>query len=154
MRGGKDIGAITVNHDLLGNTTNPVVISARGQAVPTATTDVAIQSLTVRGLVQYTNILAGYDVDGNPVNGDAQIGDVIVDRDWIASNLVAGVMAGADGLFGTADDAIIPGGSPGIIARINSITINGQVSGTPAAVNSTDHFGIVAEEIGSLRINV
>src|SRR5262249_29691987 len=69
------------------------------------------------------------------------------------SNLVAGVAAGADGNFGTADDAKISGtgttDSPTIISKIASITINGQVLGT---VGGTDHYGFVAELIGAFSV--
>ena len=153
IRAQNDLGPVTVVGSLLGNSSNPLIISGRGQAAPTATTDVAIQSLTVRGLVQFSNILGGYDVDGNPVNGDAQIGDIFVDGNWMASNIAAGVTAGADGFFGTADDTLIPGGSDGVLAAIASIVINGEVQGTPASVNGTDHFGFVAELIGSLKLH-
>jgi hypothetical protein len=152
IRAQNDLGPITVAGSLVGNSTNPLVISGRGQAVPTST-DVAIQSVTVKGSVQFTNILGGYDVNGNPVNGSAQIGDVLVDGDWMASNIAAGVMAGPDGFFGTADDTRIPGGSSGILSEIASIVINGKVEGTPASMNATDHFGFVAELIGALKLN-
>jgi hypothetical protein len=152
IRAQNDLGPITVHGSLLGNSTNPVIISARGQAVPT-TTDVAISRLTVGGKVTYANILAGYDVDGNPVNGGAQIGVVVVGGDWTASNLVAGVSPGPDGLFGTSDDAKISGGSTGILATIARVVIGGNVVGTPASVNATDHFGFVAEDIGAFSVD-
>ncbi len=40
----------------------------------------------------------------------------------------------------------------GILSKIASITIKGHVFGTPASVSATDHFGFVAEQIGSLTI--
>jgi len=148
-----DIGPITIKGSLVGNSTNPVVISARGQKVvaPVATTDVTIASLTVGSRVEFANILAGYDVDLRGQNADAQIGAVTVGGDWIASNLVAGVDAGTDKRFGTADDVLIAevGDDPNIKAKIASVTIGGQALGTPVA---GDHFGFVAQTIGALSV--
>src|SRR5262249_50461325 len=92
----------------------------------------------------------GYQVGGTPVNADAQIGTVSVGGNWIASSIVAGVKAGADLKFGTADDAKPFGlgvkDDPNLFSKIGSVAIHGQVLGTNGAIN--DHFGIVAEEIG------
>lgn len=155
-----NLGPVTVKGNLIGSKSeatgfvNPVIISARGQAVPTATTDMAIASLTVFGRVERANILAGYDVDLNPVNADAQIGPVVVNGNWIASNLVAGVDAGGDGLFGTNDDTLIAeaGESPAIIATIASVQIKGQTQGTTADIDPNDHYGIVAQAVQSCQI--
>jgi hypothetical protein len=87
------------------------------------------------------------------VNGEAQIGKVFVGGDWIASNLATGVLPGADGLFGTADDTEIPGGTDQLASSIAGIIINGQVMGTPSSVSSTDHFGFVAEWVKSLKVH-
>lgn len=153
IRADDDIGSITVLGSLVGNSTNPVVISARGQRnLPAgANEDVAIASLTVGGRVELTNILAGYRRDLIPLNADAQIGAVSVGGDWVASNLVAGVDDGADNLFGTADDALIAeaGAAANITARIASIAIKGQVLGT---VGGADHFGFVAQQLGALSV--
>jgi hypothetical protein len=122
-------------------------ITARGQAAPGAKTDIAIGSIDIHGQVSSTRILAGYDVLGLPVNAGAQIGDVHVDGNWTASVLAAGVAAGTDGLFGTADDRLIEGAhSSPIIAKIASIVIAGAVEGTS---DSNDNFGFVAERIGA-----
>jgi hypothetical protein len=89
------------------------------------------------------------------VNGQASIGVVRVALDWIASNLVAGVAADANGQFGTPGDTEI--GSPEAIedriARIAGIIIGGQALGTPASVSASDHYGFVAEQIGSLSVS-
>jgi len=91
IRASRDIGSITVSSNLTGNTTNPVIISAVGQAVvpATAKADVAIGKLTVGERVELANILAGYDLATNgvadgttaitgAVNGEASIGTVKV----------------------------------------------------------------------------
>jgi hypothetical protein len=147
-----DLGPVTVTGSLIGNSTNPVVISARGQAVvPTGSTaDVAIASLTVGGRVEFADILAGYNENLAAVNPDAQVGAVKVGGDWVASNLAAGVDAGSDGLFGTADDILSTGtNNARILASIASVTIQGQALGT---VGGSDHFGIVAQKIGALSV--
>jgi hypothetical protein len=162
IRAANDIGPITVRGSLIGTKSptfgnvTPVIISAEGQAAPTDTTDLAIASVTVGGRVERANILAGYDPDMlNPVNADAQIGPVHVSGDWIASNLVAGVDAGDDGLFGTNDDVLINDAtqSPTITAKIGDVHIDGQVVGTPAGDDPNDHYGIVAELVQSLTVH-
>lgn len=53
-------------------------------------------------------------------------------------------------LFGTGDDASIVGGiDRANKAEIGTIVIRGNVFGTASA---GDHFGIVAEKIGTVRI--
>ena len=65
-----------------------------------------------------------------------------------AGGRIAGTLAGTDDLFGTANDAAIGGGTA-IVAKIASITIGGQALGT---AGGSDHFGIVAQQIGELKI--
>ncbi len=149
-----DIGPITVKGSLEGNSTNPVFITARGQATvsPKATVDLAIASLTVNGRVEMADILAGYDTSGNAVNGNASIGAVKVGLDWIASNIAAGVETGDSSMnFGKATDhEVLPESNPDLISQIASIVIGGQVLGTPTV--TTDHFGLDAEQIGSFSV--
>jgi hypothetical protein len=111
----------------------------------------AIKSLTVRGSVRDSEILAGYDATGAPFNADVRIGAVRVLGQWIASDLVAGVTAGADGVFASGDlsETLIAGGNA-IVAKIASITIGGAVFGTLGDL--LDGFGFAAEEIGKLNI--
>ncbi len=163
IRAGDDIGALRVKGSLIGNVapngTSLVVISARGQAVPVGGKDVSIGKITVGGSVERVNILAGYTTDLVASNDGVQIGAVSVGRDWIASNVVAGVQNfGADGLpggtgaaadnvnYGDAFDVAI--GTGGITSRIASIVIRGTVVGS--AVGG-DHFGFSAGEIGSFQ---
>lgn len=70
--------------------------------------------------------------------------------DFIASSIVNGFEAGADGSYGTADDA--PHGLDGnnlIKATIASIVIKGRATGTSS---SGDSYGILAEKIGSVTV--
>src|SRR5262249_27949828 len=109
------------------------------------TTDLAIGSVTVLGRVEDADILGGYAPAGGggpaPANGAAQIGKVVVGGDWVASNLAAGV--------DLATGQVIPGGSPGITARIASIAIGGQLIGTAAG---GDAFVITAQEVDSIMV--
>jgi hypothetical protein len=147
-----DIGTATIGN-LIGNATNPVLVTAFGQETPNAASDLAIGKLTVKGRVEFAQILAGTDQDGIVENADAQIGTVLVGGDLIASSIAAGVRAGFDGQFGTADDAKVTGffarDFVGRSSRINSLTIGGQAIGS---LGGADHFGIVAETIGTVRI--
>ncbi len=146
IRAEDDLGSITVKGSLIGNAGTAVVISARGKAVQTST-DVAIASVTVGGRVESAQILAGFDVDLNPLNGDAQIGTIKVGGDWIASSVSAGAEdTGADG-FGV-NDALFGAGGGAIVARIAAIQIGGIVIGSGGA---GDHFGFVSERIGSFK---
>jgi hypothetical protein len=121
-------------------------ISAFGTTDPKIKSgDIAIGSLTVNGNITGSQILAGYDVDGNALNADASIKSVRVTGNWTASDLVAGIDS-TDGEFGDSNDARITAGidRDGFVASIAKIQILGSVTGT---VDSGDHFGFVAEEI-------
>jgi hypothetical protein len=157
IRVADDIGAIKVHGSLVGNSTpnglSRVIISARGQEAlaPDTTSDIAIQSLSIRGSVQLAAILAGFDPDDTDTagsNGNASIGAVKVGRDWIASSITAGVQDGGATGFGTAGDTVINNAGDAIIARIASILIKGVVTGSALA---GDHFGFTAQQIGSFK---
>jgi hypothetical protein len=152
IRVADDIGTVLIKGSIIGNATNPAIISARGKAIPTATSDVAIGSLRVLGRVEFATILAGVDVNGVAKNADAQIGPVFVGGDWIASSIAAGALP-INAFFGDADDFKMSGGGVKDVAtvssRIASLTITGQALGT---VGGADHFGIVAENVGAVKI--
>jgi hypothetical protein len=151
-----DLGTVLIKGSVIGNPTNPALISARGIATPTATSDVAIGRLTVFGRVEFANVLAGVSPGSAgdiPADADAQIGMVAVGGDWIASSLVAGAVAGVDGYFGDGDDAKLAGAGvkddPLLFTSIARLAIGGQVVGTIA---DGDHFGVVAEAIGAVSV--
>ena len=103
-------------------------------------------------LTEFANILAGYDSNGNGVNAAARIGMVSVGGDWIASNLVAGALAGTDMQFGTADDQVIAqSDAAGAGSQIGPIVIAGQVLGDPNS-NPDTRFGFVAGDVVSLKV--
>lgn len=140
------LGAVKIVQDMQG-----ARISALGGVdVSTAALASAIKSVSVGGSVQASQILGGYDISGNATNADATVGAVTVGGNWIASSLAVGAVAGGDVLFGTADDtktneALLDN----LFSKIGSVTIKGYAMGTVAG---SDHFGIVAEQIGTVKI--
>lgn len=152
---GTQLGRVMIGGDLVGESvTDPAVISAFGQtAAPAGGQDLAIGSLTIGGRAKFAQVLAGYDLAGLPKNADASVGPVRVGTNWIASTLVAGTSAGADGFYGTADDTKISGSgvrdAAEIFSQIASITIGRQAFGTVA---TNDTFGIVAETIRKAKV--
>jgi hypothetical protein len=149
------LGAVHVSGDLLGLGAGVPTISARGVDDPaTNAAALAIESITIGGSVVNAQIRAGYDVLGAAVNPDVAIGAVRVRRDWIASDLVAGVQADATpavapNFFGNADDVLITDAVPDdIVSRIASVTIKGSIGGTSF---TGDHFGFVAQRISAFK---
>jgi hypothetical protein len=148
IRSDGKIAAINIAGDFAGDAANAAVISARGMLDPvTAGEALAIRSFRIGGSVDHALILAGYDRTGAAVNPDAAIGGIVVAGDWSASSLAAGTKAGADGQFGTDDDALISGDNP-LVAKIASIRIKGAAIGSADAL---ERFGFVAEEIGAFK---
>jgi hypothetical protein len=146
---GSLISASTLGATAIGGDATGAKIFARGNLTPTSTAlGLAIKSITVDGSVVNSRFLAGADRTGTVTNPDVQIGAVLTKRDWIVSDLTAGVRP-TDTFFGNDDDELAPGGSDAIVSKIASITINGQALGTPDGI---DHFGFVAEQIGSFEI--
>jgi hypothetical protein len=152
-----DIGSLTVKGSLVGSVggsgdITKVILSARGQAAPTASTDLAFGKIKIGGRVERAQIFAGYNTGLNPLNGNAQIGSVKVGGDWIASDLVAGVKDGGTPGFGDAGDTIInpPPNPVDSIAKIARIVIGGIVEGTAAG---GDQFGFESHAIGSFKMN-
>jgi len=156
------IGSITVG-SLVGNATNPAIISAVGPAnlAASAKTDVAIQNITVHGNATYGDILAGYNTEtnggmtptGTGVNADAQIGTVSIGGNLEATNIIAGVGPGTTG-FGTAGSAALSGAGvtdvPSIISTISRIIITGNV--VAPATSTTDTYGIAAQYIANAKV--
>ena len=78
-----------------------------------------------------------------------------VGGDWAQSSIAAGVVDGGNG-FGNSGDVKISGAGTTdtafIVSKIGAFGFKGQALGTPASVSSVDHYGFVAEQIGSLKI--
>jgi len=162
IRSSVSIGSLTIG-SLVGNATNPAIISAVGQArlIGNAKSDVAINTLKVTGNSAYADILAGYSPDtqnstallGTGVNADAQIGTVTIGGNFEATNIIAGVGQGTTG-FGTAGSAALSGAGvadlPSIISKISKVIIEGTVIPT---TNNSDSYGIAAQYIVSATIS-
>ena len=139
---GRDFGTITIGGNL-----SDTLISSLGGAKATSRADLALGKLIVKGNVDTSLVRAGYDLFGNAVNGNAQIGTVQVTGSWTASSIAAGVQDVENDGFGDDDDVVIAGGT---ISKIASIIIGTTVTGTEAV--DSDHFGFVAQTIGSVKI--
>lgn len=142
------LGTISIGGDLVGDGVS-ATISGFGQIVsPAVGPDLAIKSLDVKGNVDKARIDAGIGA-----NADASIGKISVGREWLASTVRAGVIAGKDGFIGTTDDTKTTGISlrdrGTNFSTISSIIIKGQAFGSTMA---GDSFGIVAEQIGAAKV--
>lgn len=141
-----NIGLIEIGGNVAGSAEAPFTISARGLA--SAGLPTAIAAIAIGGQMENARILAGYLPDGSPDTAAVRVGSITVGASWLTSSLAVGVSAGPDDFFGTEDDVQNPGGS-GTVARIARVVVKGAVlsTGLPG-----DHFGIVAEELGKLKI--
>ncbi len=149
---GGTLGPVSIKGNVIGTAEQAYLI--RGSGPLTGTKSVAIASVKVGGDFEHALILAGYGNNNTPTNGHAQIGAISVGGDWIASSVTAGLLtrAGATdalGVFGNGDDVFINAGPAGVIASIASITIKGRAVGSQ---ETGDHFGIVAEQIGTVTV--
>lgn len=120
-----------------------------GKVSPTSSRDAsALGSFNVRGDFDHSNLLGGSGLFGGQ-NPDVVLGKITVGGDLMASSIVAGVSPGADGLRGTADDAVFAGGAADITSRIASVVVKGQAFGT---LEPGGHFAISAQEIGKVQV--
>jgi hypothetical protein len=137
---------------VIGTSQNHATIAAIGK---TGTGDnvIAIKSLLIAGNAVFADILGGALSINAPVgqtkNGDATLGTITIGRDFIASSIVAGAAAGANG-YGSGDTPLT--GGTDAIASIARVTIGGQALGTAPAISPIDHYGIVAEQVKALKI--
>jgi hypothetical protein len=160
IRANRDIQSLLVRGSILGDISTPAVIAAAGIGAPppAGTGDVAIQRLVIDGDVSYLNILGGYGGNafagaplGTPTNADAQIGSVVIRGDILGTNIVAGVTSGADGRFGTADDALITGqgavpDDPTVFSTIARVVLQAAVQ------TNTDLYAIVAQAVKTVLV--
>jgi hypothetical protein len=150
LAAGGQLGAVSILGDATG------LIAAAGKAAPQSVAEaIAIKSVYVGGTAAHLSIIAGHDFTGaaHADNASVQMGGIKIDGNLYASDIAAGVSAGADGVYGTGDDAAFSSGNS-IVSRIASITVLGNCDGTPYNFpgGQTDHFGIVAKQIGAMVI--
>jgi hypothetical protein len=135
---------------IVGGNLDGATLTVLGALAPATRPDaVAIASLTIGGHVADSQILVGYDLAGQPVNADVQMGAFSVGAFWSGSSLSVGISDSTQDGFGQ-NDSLIAGGNDAIIASIASIRIKGLATGTVA---SGDFFGITAERIKSAKIH-
>lgn len=110
---------------------------------------------TISGLSEFGATPKMISIGGSVRYGDllfesfTRVGEIVVHGDWLAGNLAIGIGAGADALFGTADDSYLQNDPTTILPLLGRLTIGGRILGTAA---STDSFGILAGRIGELII--
>lgn len=166
------IASLTIGGEVLGYGDHPVIISA-GQSIGRilvkqnftaseilvgygASVSTGLFTFWNTRYLQGTNWLDGetfswltpfktLDYRGVVFSGVKQMKSLTVVGDFAASSVAVGVLSGADGVFGTADDSLMSG--TGSIAKI---VIRGQAKGD--ALIDTRHFGIVAGTIAALNV--
>jgi hypothetical protein len=135
----------------------PAVVAALAQVGSTKPKGaVGVDTLLVRQDVENAQILLGFKQDQAeegvrylPRNADASAGKVVVRGDWTASSLVAGVFDATGDGFGQNDQPITGDTTQNIVARIATVVIKGNASGSVAG---GDSYAITAQEIGKLTI--
>ncbi|MGA3170597.1 MAG: hypothetical protein ABSE62_06245 [Chthoniobacteraceae bacterium] len=163
IRSNSAIGSLTIDGTVTGTSADPVFISAAfgPQNVAKQKTDVAIQTLTINGAVNYLDVLAGYNANvtagtalgmlGTVVDGSAQMGTLTFGSTLNASNIVAGINPDSNTQFGTAGNTAITSTSlPGAVSSIAKIVVAGAATGDSTL---TDSFGIEAVILKSVSIN-
>jgi hypothetical protein len=148
IRAETSISFLRIHGSVLGNEDTAAIISAAGKGNDRA----AIKSLKIDGFARFAEILAGYGVNatttnerGEAVNADARIGTVKFGGDVESISVIAGVAAGADGLFGTSDDAVLGGTD---VAKSHSKIARILIAGE--AREGTTSTGIVAQFVKSV----
>jgi hypothetical protein len=155
------IGSITLG-GITGNSTNPAIISAVGQASfgASSTSDLTIGSITVGKTgatgtaALYADILAGYNTNtnngtdplGTAASANAQIGTVQINGSIEAANIIAGVGPGTDG-FGTAGSAALSGSGVADFSSVLSKIAEVVITGSAVTATSADTYGIAAQYI-------
>jgi hypothetical protein len=150
--GGQQSGSITAAAGSIGavRITGDLTAGAGAGSGELRAVELAINPYVITG-GKITSLTVGGSVSGGGTAGssvailaDRSVGAVTVGKDWTATSLVVGlIQPGPDGWFGTADDAILTGGTLG------PITIGGQVHGTATA---GDTFAFLAGEVLGLKI--
>jgi hypothetical protein len=109
-----------------------------------------IEKVVITGDVKNALILSGYNRKLEPRDPDASIGKIVVNGDWTASSVVAGVADPADNGFGIGDALIVGDTTPNLLATIASVVINGSAMGSATL---SDHSAITAQKIAAVRID-
>lgn len=146
------IGTLSIAHGVFADSTHRAAITAGAIHSQTGGQDRGFNTIGLRGVINDLDLMAGYDLSLDPVNGSAGIGRIGVVGNVTASNIVAGAMTatGSAEDFGTDTDRLIAERNAEILSRISAIVVRGNVFGSSAA---GDHFGIEAGEIDRVVVN-
>jgi hypothetical protein len=151
------IGVVKIAGDATGTPAVPATLVARGAFKPGAT-DIAIGGVQIGGRAEFLNILAGFDETTlvisqqiHPaVNGNAQIKCVRIGGTAMGVNIVAGVLPGQDGKFGTQDDAAFGDVIDVTDPLIGKVTVVGQWLATDA---TDDSYLVTADRVLKASVN-
>ncbi len=151
---GGNILLLQIDKDVVGTDASPVFIDAYNIPAAKAKSNVAIKTVHIKGSVTDVQLGAGYH-PGFYIEPDAQIGHVTIGGDFTRSSIVAGATDVSMDGYGNADDIVDPVATvagfdhPDIHSAIASVVIKGGVFGS---TDTTAHFGIEAESVGTLTI--
>jgi hypothetical protein len=130
---------------------DPAIIAALARIGGTKAADaLALDELRVKGNVENAQVLLGYNKKQEGVNPNAGVGKVVVNGNWVASSIAAGVVDPSVDGFGQNDTLIAQDSTDNLIAKIASVTIKGTATGTAM---EADSFGVTAEQINKLSVN-
>lgn len=116
----------------------------------------SISRVTIQGSAQFLEIAAGFGANLEPITPAATVGTVSIGsstEDIISGiSIVAGVLPGGDGVYGTSNDFHIftEDISGTVTGSIASVILEGIVVPT---TSFSDNFGIVAHRVSSVRVN-
>ena len=122
-----------------------------------ASSGVALGKVTIGGPVSYAQIIAGVSLNtlgSVQQNAQSQIGNVVFTGSSISNlNIVAGVGKGADGVYGTMDDTLLPNsGVPNIVSQIASVTFANQSAITASSVGSIEAANVEKVVLGTTPV--
>lgn len=138
-----DIRNLTIRGNIVGNSSNPFLISAFGQESPRGRTDLAFGTISITGNVTRAKILAGVNPRGTRFNADAQVRELTVGGSWTASDFLVGVYHAGSGIYRKYAGSGVKDSST-VTSSVGRISITGSINGTSSA---GDHYGLVSEHI-------
>jgi hypothetical protein len=116
------VGKMTIGGSVIGDSTHATYISVGGGTVTTALA--AIKTLTIKGSLVHTRLLAGYTFGSIAKNLDSGFGSISIGGDLAASFIYAGCGVGGDSIAGTSDDNAVSA-----VATIGSVKVGGAFRG-------------------------
>ena len=107
-----------------------------------------IKSMTVGGSVRGQSVVADRQAFVATIFAVEGIESLTINGDFLAGNIIAGIEKNGD-QYGDGNDMDL---NPGVTAKIGKLIIKGRASGSSATSNPLDHYGIEANEIGTLTV--